>query len=198
MDILTIILAGLLSFVSGMLIWTVWQGQRLRAPSGERAYKRMLRYAKRARLRFSEVRRVYDTTDLPQGGDRLMPLLVCIRDEELTLEQSTEVLDRLRKKLAEGEALPEYVDGEPRSLLGTDDGLDRERRGDEVVPLAELDRRTMQRFPIEPQPSEHALPENATPEARQRAIERERAKDEAFVERARRQGIRMVDDEEAS
>ena len=98
-------------------IWLHWWDWR--TPSAERAYRTCWRLARHMRLRHVEMKNVWSILDL--RGDRMMPLVRAIRKEELTLEQSTEVLDRLRQRLADQDgvaaAFPEYTHGVRRGMV---------------------------------------------------------------------------------
>lgn len=167
----------LLCFLAGgaagfVAAWSFAGFSDRRLPSSERVFERMWRRARRMRLRAVELDGVWSAIDL--SGDRLLPLLWEVHREELTLEQSTEALDRLRAKLRRLEAgdprLPEQVWGWRRSITN--------RRA-----LPELDART--RLPGIVQVGDHATPEAETDEARAAAVQRERIESERLVNAAR-------------
>ena len=148
-------------------------GADRRIPSAERAFRRMTRRARRMGLTFQEVEHVWSAIDLK--GDRLLPLLHEIHREELTLEQGTEVIDRLRIRIQRQEggpgALPEQVTGWNRSIVG--------RVSNPVV-----DAQT--RLPGISQPGEHATKEAETPAAGEAALRKERVEAEVKALEAKR------------
>lgn len=118
---LIVILCVLSAGVGALIVYFAASWWDWRTPSGERAYKRMLRLAKRMHLRAEELKDTWSAVDL--RGDRLLPLLREIRREDLILEQSTEILDRLRARLyrleyGEDAKLPEFVHGWARGAVG--------------------------------------------------------------------------------
>lgn len=80
-----------------------------------RVYRKLLRAVRKGGYTLDEIRRMACVTDL--SGERFAPLVQIIRSEGLTLEMSTEVLDRVRLSLLPSdEMLPEYEHGGwPRS-----------------------------------------------------------------------------------
>lgn len=85
-----------------------------RSPSSQRAFRKMWRLAKKMNLEASELTDATCALDL--SGDRLLPLLCIIRDEDLSLEQSAEALDRLRSRVIG--YIPENVYGWRRTQVG--------------------------------------------------------------------------------
>ncbi len=159
----------ILAFLAGAAIGALgtWISARWwdwRTPSAERAFQRAWKFARRMRLRADELRDVWSVVDLK--GDRMMPVIRAIRHEELTLEQSTEVIDRLRQRLLDREGstagLSEYRHGWRRGIVGN-------------RAFPDLDKAT--RIPGVVQVGDHATPEAATDEARAAGVKQ--AKDEA-------------------
>jgi len=112
-------LAPLVAFLIGIgvggtlifLLLTFWDW---RSPSSQRAFRKMWRLARKMDLQADELVDVVCAMDL--SGDRLLPFLRIIRDEELSLEQSTEALDRLRTRIIG--YIPENIYGWRRSQVG--------------------------------------------------------------------------------
>lgn len=118
----TVFVAWVVGVAMGALatwVWSRWWDWR--TPSAERAFQKAWRCAKRMRLRAEELRDVWSVVDLK--GDRMLPIIRAIRQQELTLEASTEVLDRLRQRLLDREGstagLREYRLGWRRQIVGT-------------------------------------------------------------------------------
>ena len=116
-NFIAVFVAGFAAGGAAAWIWLHWWDWR--TPSAERAYRTCWRLARHMRLRHAEMKNVWSILDL--RGDRMTPLVRAIRKEELTLEQSTEVLDRLRQRLADQDGVvvpfPEYSHGVRRGMV---------------------------------------------------------------------------------
>lgn len=157
--------------VGGVTVWVSTRWWDWRTPSAERAFQRAWRCAKRMRMRADELKDVWSVVDLK--GDRMLPIIRAIRHEELTLEASTEVIDRLRQRLLDREGssagLSEYRHGWRRSIVGN--------KG-----YPDLDKAT--RIPGVVQVGDHATPEAATEEARAAGVQAERVAGEVLQRQA--------------
>jgi len=117
------LIVGLVVGVGGTWLYYHWFD--IRTPSQERAFRRMWRVAKRMKLTSADLEDVFSPLDIK--GDRVLPLLREIHKEELTLEQGTECLDKLRARLNGGN-VPEYTHGWRRSLVGRKAMTDLDQR----------------------------------------------------------------------
>ena len=177
-NLLILILCGLAGVLLGALgTWYVTSAWNWRTPSSERAFDRMWRRAKSMRLAAAELEGVWSAIDLK--GDRLLPLLQEIHREELTLEQSTEAIDRLRARLLRRESgdgsLSEQVTGWRRSMVGRQSfpGLDKSIR-----------------LPGIAQPGDHATAKAESPEHQAAAMQQERINGERLAMAAKQEAER--------
>ena len=177
-SLLHLILSGLGGALVGALgTWYVTSAWNWRTPSSERAFQRMWRRAKSMRMVAAELDGVWSAIDLK--GDRLIPLLEEIRREELTLEQSTEAIDRLRARLLHRDGadagFPEQITGWRRSMVGRQSypGLDQSIR-----------------IPGIAQPGDHATAEAESPAHQAAAMQQERIDGERLALAAKQEAER--------
>lgn len=173
-----LLLAAVLGIIIGALLtWFFADLGDRRLPSAERAFNQAWRKSKRIRLRADEMADVWSPIDLK--GDRLIHILAAIHDQELTLEQGTEVVDRLRERLNRRESgdgtLDESVWGWRRSIVGRA----RHAKLDEVT-----------RLPGIVQVGDHATKEAESEEARTKAAHDERVAGERLKRAAREEAER--------
>lgn len=164
-------------------IWSSWWDWR--TPSAERAFLKAWRCAKRMRLRADELRDIWSVVDM--RGDRMLPIVRVIRHEELTLEASTEVIDRLRQRLLNREGstagLREYRLGWPRNIVGN-----------RAYP--DLDKAV--RLPGVVQVGDHATQEAQSPEAQDASVRKEFVEGEKLRAEARAEAEAQIRGERAA
>lgn len=183
MDFSHLFVAIVSALLGGAVAWFVGLHWERRIPSADRVFRRMWRRVRRMKIRFQELEHVQSVLDLQ--GDRLAPLAYEIHREELTLEQSTEALDRLKARLHVSEGNP------PGALPGYTHGIRRTMTSRE--PYAVLTRRT--EFPGVYQPGEHATPEAESPERATQVRHEEMVADQVLMAHVRAEAERRVHDE---